>query len=119
MQRDRDWRIAAGLSVIPGLGQLYNGQPRKALFFLAGTVFTIGPALVLLVVGESFGHSLLGGSHVAPFFIVAFGSVLVFLVLFVLGLFVWASAGADARRTAKAMGKRDAAEAARVSFFQL
>src|ERR1700737_626456 len=60
-------RLAVALTVIPGLGQLYNGQPRKALFYVIGTVFTIGPAVVLLITGERIGHSLLE-SHIGGLF---------------------------------------------------
>lgn len=119
VQRQRDWRVATALSAVPGLGQLYNRQPRKAVFFLLGTLLSIGPAILLLVSGESFGHSLLEGHHFAPFLLVAFGSVLIFLVLFVFGLFLWASAAADARRTARALRDEDFEEAARTTFFQL
>ena len=38
--------VAAGLSIIPGLGQLYNGQPRKALYYFLWTLCTIGPAIL-------------------------------------------------------------------------
>ena len=37
-------RSPSASSIVPGLGQLYNRQPRKALFFFLWTVFTIGPA---------------------------------------------------------------------------
>ena len=114
-----DARIAAALSVVPGLGQLYNGQWRKALFFLVATVLCLGPAVLLITAGESFGHSLLDAHHLALFLLVAFGSVLVFLVLFVMGLFFWASAVADARRTAVALREGRGEEAARTWFFRL
>ena len=118
-QRRPDWRVAALLSLVPGLGQLYNRQPAKALFFLLATVFTIGPALLLITAGESFGHSLLDGHHYGPFLIVAFGSVLLFLALLVVGLFLWASAGADAGRTARALRDSDPDAAGRMTFFHL
>jgi len=55
----------------------------------------------------------------AVFFIVAFVSVLLFLALFVLGLFIWASAAVDARRSAEAIGAGRAEEAAQTWFFRL
>lgn len=119
MGRRRSWRLAVALCVVPGLGQLYNGQWRKALFFLLSTLFTIGPAVLLITLGEGWGHSLLDQHHLALFLLVAFGSVLLFLLLFVLGLFFWASAVTDARRTAAAQAEGGAEEAARTWFFRL
>ena len=118
MPRRRSWRVAVALCVVPGLGHLYNGQWRKALFFLLSTLFTIGPALLLITVGEGWCHSLLDQHHLALFLLVAFGSVLLFLLLFVLGLFFWASAVTDARRTAAAQAE-GGEEAARTWFFRL
>jgi cell division protein FtsW (lipid II flippase) len=117
--RRPNWRIAVGLCVVPGLGQLYNGQPRKALFFLLGTLLTLGPAIVLIMYGEDVGHALIVSGASAVFLLVAFISVLVFLVLFVTGLFLWASSATDARRTARARREGDLEAAARVSFFRL
>ena len=119
MQRRPDWRIAVGLCVVPGLGQLYNRQPRKASFFLLGTLLTLGPAVILIMFGERVGLTLIDHGASALFLLVAFVSVLVFLVLFITGLFLWASSAADARRTARARAAGDAEEAARVSFFRL
>ena len=117
--RRPDWRIAVGLCLVPGLGQLYNGQPRKAAFFLVGTLLALGPAVVLIMFGEDVGHALITSGASAVFLLVAFLSVLVFLVLFVTGLFLWASAVTDARRTARAREAGDLEAAARVSFFRL
>ena len=114
-----DWRVAVALSVVPGLGQLYNGQWRKALFFLIGTLLSIGTAVLLITYGEHFGRSLLDGQHLALFLLVAFVSVMLFLFLFVVGLFLWASAIADARRTAMALSQDNADDAARTWFFHI
>jgi arabinogalactan oligomer/maltooligosaccharide transport system permease protein len=111
--------LAVALSVVPGLGQLYNGQWRKALFFLLTTVLTVVPAVFLITAGESWGHTLLGQHHLALFLLVAFGSVLLFLLLLVLGLFFWASAVTDARRTAMAQARGGSDDAARTWFFRL
>lgn len=115
----RDWRIAVALSAVPGLGQLYNGQWRKALFFLIGTLLSIGPAVLLITFGERFGRSLLDSQQMALFLLVAFLSVMLFLFLFVVGLFLWASAAADARRTAMALRQGEADAAARTWFFHI
>jgi hypothetical protein len=119
LRRRPDWRVAVGLSVVPGLGQLYNGQPRKASFFLLGTLLTLGPAVLLIMFGERIGRALIDAGASAVFLLVAFLSVLIFLVLFVTGLFLWASSATDARRTARARRAGDVNEASQVSFFQL
>jgi hypothetical protein len=98
--RRRNPSLAAALSVVPGLGQLYNLQPRKALAFLLIWVFTMGPSVLLIMGGERLGHSLLEQKSFGLFLLVAFGSILAFLVLFLLGLTFWASAVIDARRSA-------------------
>jgi hypothetical protein len=99
--RHRDWRIAAALSIIPGAGQLYNGQPRKAIFYALATLLTIGPAVLLIAFGERLGSPLLQQHSFAPFLLVALASVLLFLLVFVLGLYLWASAVVDARYSAR------------------
>jgi hypothetical protein len=99
--RRRDWRIAAALSIVPGAGQIYNGQPRKAVFYGLATLFTIGPAVLLITFGERFGSSLLQHQSFAIFLLLALGSVLLFLLAFVLGLYFWASALVDARYSAR------------------
>lgn len=99
--RRRDWRVAIGLSVLPGAGQLYNGQARKAVFYLLATVLTIGPAVLLITFGERAGSHLLEGHAFAAFLLLALGSVLLFLLVFVLGLYFWASAIVDARYSAR------------------
>jgi len=112
-------RIAGGLSVVPGLGQLYNGQLVKALLYFFGTLLTLGPAVLLITKGEGIGHALITAHAYAVFFLVAFASVLIFLALFVIGLFIWASAAVDARRSATAICEGRAAEAAQNWFFRL
>jgi hypothetical protein len=112
-------KVAAALTLVPGLGQLYNGQPGKALSFFLATILTIGPALVLITVGERIGHSLLAGHAAAVFFVVALLSVLAFLVLFVLGLFAWISALVDAWSSASALGEGDSEQATRRRLFRL
>ena len=45
----RDPRLAAGLSVIPGLGQFYNGQIPKGAAFLVAALISL--PLIYYVVG--------------------------------------------------------------------
>ena len=40
-QTSRDPNLAAGLSIVPGLGQLYNGQIRKGALFLAVSTINV------------------------------------------------------------------------------
>ena len=97
--RRRNPRLAAGLSVVPGLGQIYNRQPGKAVFFLLATLFTIGPSIVLIMSGERIGNTLLQRHQFTAFLLLSFASIIVFLAVFILGLAFWASAVVDARRT--------------------
>jgi hypothetical protein len=111
--------LAATLSIIPGLGQLYNGHPRKALFYLCWTVFTIGPGVLLIMAGQTVGHTLLTHGSGALFLLIALVSVFVFLGLFLAGLFVWASSIIDAYQSAVALGAGDAQRAAERRMFRL
>jgi len=111
--------VAAIVSVFPGAGQLYNGQRVKALLFLLGTLLTMGPAVLLITKGEEIGHALLKAHADAGFFVFAFVSVLVFIVLFILGLFIWASAAVDARTSARALCEGRDDDANRPWFFRL
>jgi len=104
-QRRRNPTLAATLSILPGLGQLYNFQPRKAITFLLSWVLTMGPSILLITAGEGFGHRLLEDKQFGAFLVVAFASILAFLVLFLLGLTVWASAVIDARRSARELSQ--------------
>jgi hypothetical protein len=104
-RRRRNPTVAATLSILPGLGQLYNFQPRKALSFLLIWVFTLGPSVLLIMGGESLGHTLLERKSFGLFLLVAFGSIIAFLTMFLLGLTFWASAVVDARRSAKELSE--------------
>lgn len=117
--RRRDWRIAAGLSLLPGAGQLYNGQPRKALFYALATLLTIGPAVLLITFGERIGAGLLQQKSFATFLLLALGSVLLFLLVFVLGLYFWASAVVDAWYSARELSAGTPGAENRWWFFHL
>lgn len=104
-RRRRNPVVAATLSIVPGLGQLYNLQVRKAIAFLLLWVFTLGPSILLIMVGEDFGHRLLLDKQFGLFLLVAFASIIAFLVLFLLGLTFWAAAIVDARRSAKELSE--------------
>jgi arabinogalactan oligomer/maltooligosaccharide transport system permease protein len=104
-QRRRNPVVAATLSILPGLGQIYNLQWRKALTFFLIWVFTIGPSVLLIMGGERFGHSLLEQKQFGLFLLVAFASIIAFLVMFLLGLTFWAAAIVDARRSARELSQ--------------
>jgi len=104
-RRRRNPTLAATLSILPGLGQLYNLQVRKAVAFLLLWVFTLGPSILLIMAGEDFGHRLLVDKQFGLFLLVAFASIIAFLVLFLLGLTFWAAAVVDARRSAKELSE--------------
>jgi TM2 domain-containing membrane protein YozV len=103
--RRRNPVLAAALSIVPGLGQLYNFQPRKALAFFCMWLFSLGPSVLLIMFGERLGHSLLERKQFGLFLLVAFASIIAFLVLFLLGLTYWAAAAIDARRSAKELSE--------------
>jgi hypothetical protein len=105
-------RLSAGLSLIPGLGQLLTGQPGKALHYFLWTLVPLGGSLALLVASIGFGQGLIAGGAVLWAMLLAAAAIVVFLVLFVLGLYVWASAALDAHRSAGEIraGSRPAAE---------
>jgi hypothetical protein len=94
-------RFAAGLSVVPGLGQLATGQPRKALHYFLWTVVPLAGSLALLIAAIGFGQGLIAGGSVVWAMLLALATIAVFLSLFVLGLFVWASAAVDAHQSAQ------------------
>ena len=99
-RRRRNPQLAVALSVVPGLGHVYTLQWKRAAFFLLSTLLTMGPAILLITAGERFGTTLIDRRQFTAFLLVAFGSIIVFLALFLLGLAFWASAVIDARRSA-------------------
>ncbi|MGH9551925.1 MAG: hypothetical protein ACRD3W_21245, partial [Terriglobales bacterium] len=67
-QPTRDPNLAAILSIIPGLGQLYNGETRKGLLFLAVSVMNFMVMLVLLFTKPLINTliNMGAGLHVRP-----------------------------------------------------
>jgi hypothetical protein len=91
----RSPRLARWLSIIPGLGQLYYGAPRRAIQYLAGVV--VPAVLAALIYSYSFD---LGAVHAGAVltslsFIV---SELVVLSLIVAMMSFWIAASWDARQ---------------------
>lgn len=96
-------RLATWLSVIPGLGQLYNRQPKRAAAFLlvvAGLFFVTlnipGATAELLAFWRPRGNAMVMLS-----LLVEMLSLLLFMATFLLALIVWYDAMHDARRTAQ------------------
>jgi arabinogalactan oligomer / maltooligosaccharide transport system permease protein len=102
-QRRASVRLATWLSAVPGLGQLYNRQPKKAVLFLLGVVglFLVtlnipGATAELLALWKPRGSAMVLLSLLAEMF-----SLLVFISTFLLALTFWYDAMHDARRTAQ------------------
>ncbi len=96
-------RLATWLSLVPGLGQLYNRQPKKAVVFLFGVVLLF---LVTLNIPGATAELLAfwkprGSTMVLLSLLVEMVSLLVFISTFLLGLTFWYDAMHDARRTAQ------------------
>lgn len=96
-------RLATWLSVVPGLGQLYNRQPRKAALFLGAVVVL---ALITLNIPGATGELLgwwkpRGSAMVLLSLFVQILSLLLFMSTFLLALTAWYDAMHDARRTAQ------------------
>ena len=111
--------LAATLSIVPGLGQLYNGHPRKALYLPLLDRLHDRPRGPADHGRTARGHSLLTRGSGALFLLIALVSVFVFLGLFLAGLFVWASSIIDAYQSAVALGAGDAQRAAERRMFRL
>lgn len=96
-------RLASWLSLVPGLGQVYNRQPKKAVIFLLGV---IGLFLLTLNIPGATGELLAfwkphGSAMVLLSLLVEMLSLLVFISTFLLALTFWYDAMHDARRTAQ------------------
>jgi hypothetical protein len=103
----RSPRLARWLSIIPGLGQMYYGAPRRAAQYLAGVVM---PAvLAALIYSYSFD---LGAIHAGALLTsLAFVlSELVVLSLIVALVSFWIAAGWDARQGTIALNEGRAHE---------
>jgi len=96
-------RLATWLSVIPGLGQLYNRQPKRAAAFLLGVIALF--VLTLNIPGATAELLALwkprGSAMVVLSLLVEMLSLLLFMATFLLALIVWYDAMHDARRSAQ------------------
>ena len=102
-QRRASVKLATWLSAVPGLGQLYNRQPKRAAVFLLGVVGLF--YLTLNIPGVT--DELLawwkprGSAMVLLSLLVQMLSLLIFMSTFFLALTFWYDAMHDARRTAQ------------------
>ena len=102
-QRRASVRLATWLSVIPGLGQLYNRELRKAVIFPLGVVFLF---LVTLNIPGATAELLAwwkprGSFMVLLSLFVEMLSLLIFIATFLGALTFWYDAMHDARATAQ------------------
>jgi hypothetical protein len=99
--RSRDWRIAAALSVIPGAGQLYNGQARKARYYFLWAVGCLGADVLFFLGGSALGRQWIADGRLIPAMVFGMIAILIFIGLLVYGLFIWGSAVVDATAGAR------------------
>jgi hypothetical protein len=98
-------KLATWLSIVPGLGQLYNRQPKRAVMFLGSVILLF---LVTLNIPGATAEFLAfwkprGSGMVLLSLFVEMLSLLVFMTTFLLALTAWYDAMHDARRTAQEM----------------
>ncbi len=108
--RRRDWRVAAALSIVPGGGQLYNGQSSKARYYFAWAVGCLAADVLFFLGGSALGRQWIADGRLVPAMVFGMIAILVFLGLLVYGLFIWGSAVVDA-----AAGARELAEVGEAS----
>lgn len=102
MPRRANVKLATWLSIIPGLGQLYNRQPKKAAIFLLGVV---GLFFLTLNIPGATAELLAwwrprGSAMVLLSLVVEMLSLLVFITTFLGALTFWYDSMHDARATA-------------------
>lgn len=95
-------RRAAYLSIVPGLGQLANGEPRKAFAFFLGVaaLFLFSFSVPGLTIDLVAAWRPRGNLMVSLSVIVELLSLLVFMALFLAALVFWYASIHDARLTA-------------------
>ncbi len=93
---------AAWLSLLPGLGQLYNGQLRKAPVFFLGVPGLFFASLSIPGITAEFlaWWRPRGSLQVALSVILELLSLLLFIGVFLFGLIFWYAAAHDARASA-------------------
>jgi hypothetical protein len=115
-RRGPDPRLAAALSIVPGLGQVVERQPRKALHYFTWSVVLVAGAVLLMSWAVGFGHDLMASGAIAAALLLALGMIVVFLGLFISGLYVWASSAVDAYASARELREHGTTSPARRYF---
>lgn len=104
------WRWAVALSIVPGLGQIYNRQRARGLVLFVGAAGSILVSVKLLAWSIGTGPTVFNRYGIW-FLLLALVTIVVFLAGFIFGLYVWASAVVDAYSCACARARGDAQEA--------
>jgi hypothetical protein len=99
--RRRDWRIAAALSIVPGGGQLYNGQARKGRYYFTWAVGCLGLDVLFFLGGSALGRQWIADGRLILAMFFGMIAIVVFIGLLVYGLFIWGSAVVDATAGAR------------------
>ena len=102
--------IAVALSAIPGGGQLFNRDPARGVVLFAGATGSIGLSVLMLAWAIGTGPTVFNRYGVF-FLLLAMVSIVLFLIGFIFGLYVWASAIIDAYCCSQAIERGDTAEA--------
>ncbi len=95
-RRHRDWRIAAALSLVPGAGQIYNGQPGKARYYFSWSLGCLGADVLFFLGGSALGRQWIADGRLILSMLFGMIAILVFVSLLIYGLFIWGSAVVDA-----------------------
>ncbi len=90
------------LSLIPGVGQVMNGQAYKFWFYFPATLISLVIGVGLFWIGASIGPNMLVAHDGILFLAVSLVGAVVGFLAIVLGLFFWASAAVDTYRSAHA-----------------
>jgi len=99
--RRRDWRVAAALSIVPGAGQLYNGQVGKARYYFLWVLGCLGADVLFFLGGSALGRQWIADGRLILAMIFGMIAIFVFIGLLVYGLFIWGSAVVDATAGAR------------------
>ena len=97
----RDWRVAAALSVVPGAGQVYNGQLGKARYYFMWSLGCLGTDVLFFLGGSALGRQWIADGRLALSMLFGMVAILVFMGLLIYGLFIWGSAVVDATTAAR------------------
>jgi hypothetical protein len=116
--RRRDWRVAAALSIVPGGGQLYNGQARKARYYFMWALGCLGADVLFFLGGSALGRQWIADGRLILAMIFAMIAIFVFIGLLVYGLFIWGSAVVDATAGSREI-ERDGKASPTLRYFHL